>query len=267
MSGRGFTQMQRSADRRTSAALEPVAPPAVGGWSVRRIAPVIVILAAAATGYLLLRDFDVFGALAEHREAIVAWCEAHRVRAVAIYMATFVGVVVLSLPGAFAMTVTGGFLFGLLPGALLSVTSATLGGLVVFLVARFGLGEPARAWIMSRGSGAAFRKIERGLQENAIVYMLLLRLVPAVPFTVANVAPAFFGISARTFALTTFVGIMPGTAITAWIGVGLNDILDRGDRPGIDILADPMVFGPILGLIALASLPLVLKRIRPRGDA
>jgi uncharacterized membrane protein YdjX (TVP38/TMEM64 family) len=236
-----------------------------GRSTVRRALPLLIVVVAAAAGYLLLRDFDAFGALAEHREAIVAWCEAHRVSAVGIYVATFVGVVVLSLPGAFAMTVTGGFLFGLLPGALLSVVSATLGGLVVFLVARFGLGEPARAWLMARGSGAAFRRIERGLQENAIVYMLLLRLVPAVPFTVANVAPAFFGIKARTFALTTFFGIMPGTTITAWIGVGLNEIFDRGDRPDIGILADPHVYGPILGLIALATLPLVVKRLR-RGS-
>jgi uncharacterized membrane protein YdjX (TVP38/TMEM64 family) len=223
------------------------------------------MLVAAAVGYALLRDFDAFGTLAAHRETLVGWSEEHRVRAVALFIAAFVGVVALSLPGAFAMTVTGGFLFGLLPGALLSVMSATLGALVVFLVARFGLGESARSWIMRRDSGAAVRKIERGLRDNAISYLLLLRLVPAVPFAVANVAPAFFGIKARTFALTTFFGIMPGTTITAWIGVGLNDVLDRGERPEIGVVAEPQVFGPILGLIALAALPLVIKRLRRRA--
>lgn len=238
---------------------------ALRGRSLRRAVPLLALVLAAAVGYALLRDFDAFGALALHRETIVAWCAEHRAWAVAIFVATFVGVVALSLPGAFPLTVTGGFLFGLLPGALLSVTAATLGGLVVFLVARFGLGEPARGWIMTRGAGAAFRRIERGLQENAVVYLLLLRLVPAVPFPVANVAPAFFGVRARTFALTTFFGILPGTTITAWIGVGLNDILDRGERPDISVVAEPQVFGPILGLIALIALPLAIKRLRRKG--
>jgi uncharacterized membrane protein YdjX (TVP38/TMEM64 family) len=223
---------------------------------------VAVVVAAGLIGFWLLRDFDAFGALGEHRAAIIAWCEQHRVTAVALYISTYVMVVVLSLPGAFAMTVTGGFLFGLLPGAALSVLSATTGGLVVFLIARYGLGEPARAWLMARGSGGLFARIEKGLKRNAIIYLLLLRLIPAVPFTVANVAPAFFGVPAKLFVLTTFFGIMPGTTITAWIGVGLNEIFDRGDRPDLAILAEPHVYGPILAFILLATLPLAVQRLR-----
>jgi uncharacterized membrane protein YdjX (TVP38/TMEM64 family) len=173
-------------------------------------------------------------------------------------------VVVLSLPGAFAMTVTGGFLFGLVPGAFLSVLGATAGGVVVFLLARHDLGDALRGWLLSRRSGVLFRRIEQGLNENAVIYLLLLRIVPAVPFTVANVAPAFFGVRTRTFALTTFVGVMPGTTITAWIGAGLGEVFARGETPDLSIIFAPMILGPILGLAALAALPVVVRALRRR---
>lgn len=220
------------------------------------------VLALLLVGGIVLaaRDIDLLGALGDHRAALVAWAERHYVSAILLYVVTHVAVIVLSLPGAFAMTMTGGFLFGFLPGAMLSALSATAGGLVVFLVARTALGAPVRAWLLGRAPGSRWHAIERGLRENAIIYLLLLRLIPAVPFTLANVAPAFFGISARVFAATTFVGVMPASAIMASIGVGLGEIFDRGERPDLSLFTEPRILLPLLGLGALAILPLLLRR-------
>jgi uncharacterized membrane protein YdjX (TVP38/TMEM64 family) len=213
-------------------------------------------------GYVLLRNFDVFAALREHGRAMGTLIDQHPVAAVAIYITGFVGLVVLSLPGAFAMTVAGGFLFGLVPGTALAVVSATLGAVAIFLAVRLGFGGAVRPWLMARGSGSLFARIERGLQEDATIYLLLLRLIPAVPFPVANIAPAFFGVRIQTFALTTFLGIMPGTALTAWIGHGLNGVLSQDERPDFVLLGEPEVFGPLAALIVLVALPLVVKRLR-----
>ena len=228
----------------------------------RALALAALLVLAAASGYALLGDFDVFAALRDHGQTALAWTDAHPVAALVLYVFGFVVVVALSLPGAFAMTVAGGFLFGLVPGTALAVASATLGALAVFLAVRLGFGETVRRRLLARGSGGLFARVERGLRADAATYLLLLRLVPAVPFPVVNIAPAFFGVRARTFALTTCLGITPGTALTAWIGQGLGEVFARGERPNLALLREPEMFGPLVGLVLLVSLPLLLKRFR-----
>lgn len=238
----------------------------IGTAALRRRALALLGLLAlfAAAGYALLGDLDVIATLRSHGRVASAWTEAHPAAAVALYVLGFVFVVTLSLPGAFAMTVAGGFLFGLVPGTALAVASATTGALAVFLLVRAGFGEAVRTWLLARGSESAVARIERGLRADAASYLLLLRLVPAVPFAVANVAPAFLGVRARTFVLTTFLGITPGTALTAWIGHGLGEVFASGEQPDLALLRQPEVFGPLAALVLLVSLPLLLKRIRRR---
>ena len=183
-----------------------------------------------------------------------------------VYVAVYVTVVAFSLPGAFVMTVTGGFLFGLFPGVPLAVISATLGATLIFLAAKAGLGEALHARLRAQGGQGFFARIEAGLRENQVSYLLLMRLVPAVPFVVANLAPAFLGVSLRIFFLTTLFGILPGTFITTWIGVGVGEVFDRGETPGAGLILEPHILGPILGLCALAALPILLKH-RRRGRA
>lgn len=235
----------------------PVAP--------RPAAPLIAIGLVAVTGLLLLRDVLSFETVNANREALLAWRDAHYAAALLAYFAAYVAIVAFSLPGAFVMTVTGGFLFGLLPGAPLAVLAASVGASCIFLAARAGLGRALRARLLARGAGGFFARIERGLKANEVSYLLLMRLVPVVPFVVANVAPAFFGVALKTFFFTTFFGIMPGTVITAWIGVGVGEAFDRGGSPSLALTLEPHILVPLLGLIALAALPVLIKLLRGRG--
>ncbi len=91
-----------------------------------------------------------------------------------------------------------------------------------------------------------------------------MRLVPAIPFFVANLAPAFLGVKLRNFVLTTLFGIIPGTAVFSWIGAGLGEVFERGETPDLGLIFDPMIMGPILGLAALAALPIVIRALRGR---
>ena len=170
----------------------------------------------------------------------------------------------MSLPGALIMTLTGGFLFGLFAGALLTVSAATLGAVAIFLAARTGLGESLQAR-MDASSGVMTR-IRDGLRENEVSYLLLMRLVPAIPFFVANLAPALFGVKLRNYALTTFFGIMPGTVVYTWVGAGLSEVFASGETPDLGIFFEWHILGPVLGLCALSALPIVLKKFR-RSEA
>src|SRR3546814_15206016 len=98
--------------------------------------------------------------------------------------------VAFSVPGALVMTVASGFLFGTLLGAACSVAGATLGAIAVFLVARTALGD-----LLRHRTGSALARMRAGLQENAINYLLVLRLVPPFPFWLVNLVTAFRGVS------------------------------------------------------------------------
>ena len=76
-------------------------------------------------GAFTLRDHLSFAALAENRERLLAFRDAHYLWAVLGFIAAYVVIVAFSLPGATIATLTGGFLFGVFPGALFNVGAAT----------------------------------------------------------------------------------------------------------------------------------------------
>jgi uncharacterized membrane protein YdjX (TVP38/TMEM64 family) len=222
--------------------------------------PFLAIILVALLGAFLLRDQLSFDALARHRDALLAFRDSNFLLASLTFVVGYVIIVGFSLPGATIATLTGGFLFGLFPGVLFNVGAATLGAAAVFLAARAGFGADVAARIEEKGGAAA--RLQQGLRENEWSALLIMRLVPAVPFFIANLLPAFVGTSLLRFALTTFVGIMPGTFVFTSVGAGLGEVFARGDTPDMSIIFAPHVLGPILGLAALSALPIVLKRFR-----
>lgn len=220
----------------------------------------IVILGVAAVGAFTLRDHLSFDALRENREALLAFRDANYLMTVAGFMVAYVVIVAFSLPGATIATLTGGFLFATFPGALINVTSATIGATIIFLAARWGLGEKLGKKLET--SGGAVKKIKDGIDENQWSMLFLIRLVPAVPFFVANLVPAFLDVPLRRFMISTFFGIIPGGVVYTSVGAGLGEVFERGETPNLGIIFEPHILLPILGLCVLAALPIALKALR-----
>lgn len=236
-------------------------PPSVDAHSpwLRRL-PFLAILAVAALGAFFLRDQLTFEALAQNREALLAFRDVHYPATALIFTATYIAIVALSLPGGTVATLTGGFLFGLFPGVLFNVVGATLGAILIFLAARSGFGDRFAARL-NQGGGATAR-LMAGIRDNEWSVLFLMRLVPAVPFVLANLIPAFTGTKLLTYAVTTFLGIVPGALVFTSVGAGLGEVFARGETPDLGILFTPPVLLPILGLAALAALPMVVKALR-----
>ncbi len=225
------------------------------GW--RRWWPLAVIVAGAAVAWWLFGDRLSFETLRENREALLDWRDRNWALAAAVYFVGYAAAVAFSLPGALAMTLTGGFLFGLVWGTLLTLFAATLGAAGIFLAAKTSLGD--RLGTKLEGRGGWMARLRRGVEENQVPVLLLMRLVPAVPFFLANLAPAFLGVALPTFAWTTFVGIAPGTAVYTWVGDGLGAVFEAGGTPDLGLIFEPQILGPLLALCGLAALPMVLK--------
>jgi uncharacterized membrane protein YdjX (TVP38/TMEM64 family) len=242
-------------------------PPRRPGLSLRRLLPVALVAVGAVIGYTLFGDYLTFEALRDNRETLIAWRDANYLGAAATFLALYVAVVAFSLPGATIMTLGGAFLFGFAAAAPMILVAATLGASLIFLAARHGFGEALHARLVAQGGQGTLARMERGLRENEVSYLLLMRLVPAVPFFIANLAPAFLGVSLRTFVLTTFFGIIPGTLVYVWIGAGLGEVFARDATPDLSILTEPQILGPLLALAALAALPIVIKALRRKEPA
>lgn len=231
-----------------------------GKTALWRRLPLMVILVVAAIGAVTLRDQLSFEALAENRAALLAFRDANYVGTALAFGLAYILIVAFSLPGATVATLTGGFLFGVFPGVLFNVTAATLGAVLIFLAARWGLGARLAARI-DAGEGR-IKRLREGLRENELSVLFLIRLVPAVPFFVANLLPALVGVGVGRFAFTTFFGIMPGALIYTWVGAGLGQVFARGETPDLNIIFEPQILGPLLALAALAALPMLLKAVR-----
>ncbi len=227
-----------------------------------RLVPIAVIAAVAVAGAVLLGDRLTFETLAEHREALLAFRDANYPATVAAFIAAYVAIVAFSLPGATVATLTGGFLFATFPGALFNVAAATIGATAIFLAARWGLGERLAARMDA--SEGMVKRMKAGIDASQWEMLFLIRLVPAVPFFLANLVPSFVGVPLYRFVVTTFLGIIPGALVYTSVGAGLGEVFAAGETPDLGIIFEPQVLLPILGLAALAALPLVLKAVRGR---
>ncbi|SLN34990.1 TVP38/TMEM64 family inner membrane protein YdjZ [Roseovarius albus] len=226
--------------------------------------PLAAIMIAAIIGYFTLGDYLSFDTLRDQRDSLLAFRDANFIGLVLCFIGIYFIIVAFSLPGAAVASVTGGFLFGLTLGTIFNVIAASLGAFAIFFAARWGLGRSLAAKLDS--SDGTLKKIKTGLHENEISVLFLMRLIPVVPFFVANLVPALVGVKFRNFAFTTVLGIIPGAIVFTWIGVGLGEVFDRGESPDLSLLWEPQVIGPILGLCVLATLPIVIKAMRGNKD-
>lgn len=228
--------------------------------SKRKRAAVLVLFVAAIAALLSsgVQDFFSFDALRENRQGLLDYVAANQVMAVAVFMVIYITAVTFSLPGAVWLSISGGFVFSAGPATVYIVTAATIGATLVFLIARYVLGDTLRD-----KAGGAVERMRAGFQENAFNYLLVLRLVPLFPFFIVNLVPAFLDVPLRTYVLGTALGIIPGAFVFALVGSGLGTVFDEGGEvdPGA-ILLQPDVIGSLLGLAMLALIPVVYKRMR-----
>ena len=229
--------------------------------ALKRLLPLVVLLVATVGAFAFgLHDYISFEALRENRQRLLDFVDAYPLLAPLAFTMIYAGVIALSMPGGAVLTMTGGFLFGVVLGVICVLIGATLGATAVFLIAKTALGEPLRA-----RAGPWLRRMEAGFRGNAFNYLLVLRLIPLFPFWLVNLVPAFLGVPLGTYVLATSLGIIPGSLVYTSAGSGLGAVFDRGETPDLGIIFEPQIIGPILGLCLLALLPVAYRKYKARS--
>lgn len=226
--------------------------------AIKRFAPLgLLIIGLLIFFYFDLGRFLSFEALKANRDYVLQWTHDHFILALLSFFLIYTVAVAVSIPGATFLTLASGFLFGTILGTLVAVTSATMGALIVFLAVRTAL-EP---WLAKK-TGRWVEKMRMGFQQDAFQYLLILRLVPLFPFWVVNIVPGLLGVSVRTFFITTFLGIIPGTFVYVLLGNGLGYLFDRDQTPNLAIIFEPQVLIPLIALAVLSCIPMLYKKFK-----
>jgi pyruvate/2-oxoglutarate dehydrogenase complex dihydrolipoamide dehydrogenase (E3) component/uncharacterized membrane protein YdjX (TVP38/TMEM64 family) len=154
----------------------------------------------------------------------------------------------LSLPGAATLlTLAAGATFGLLRGTLLVSFASSLGATVAFLISRFVL----RGWVQER-FGRQLQGINEGVAREGAFYLFTLRLIPAVPFFVINLAMGLTAIRAWTFYWVSQLGMLAGTLVYVNAGTQLA---------AIESPAGILSPGLIGAFLLLGLFPLIANRL------
>jgi uncharacterized membrane protein YdjX (TVP38/TMEM64 family) len=187
----------------------------------RRFVGPALILGLMAVGYGLgLHKYLTLEAIAANRSALQTHTDQHLFLALGLFMLIYVAAVALSFPGASVLTILAGLLFGWLTGGVAVVISATIGAVILFKIVNTSFGD-----VLVKKAGPLLSRINAGFAADAFNYLLFLRLVPAFPFWLVNIAPALANVKLRTFALATLIGIIPGTFAFAFVGEGLDSLI------------------------------------------
>lgn len=241
---------------------------------VRRFAPIAVVVVAMAAVFASGAHRHVsLETLVRHRMAIDAFLADHAIVAIGAFVAIYVAVVALSIPGALFLSISGGLLFGTLLGGLANVVGATIGATVIFLVAKSACGEN-----LVRRAGPLACRLAEGFRADAFSYLLFLRLVPAFPFFLVNLVPALVGVKLPIFVAATAIGILPATFAFAFFGSGLDSVLAAQEAAyrgclaagrssctlhfDMSTIVTPQLLAAFAALGAIALIPVAVKRLK-----
>jgi pyruvate/2-oxoglutarate dehydrogenase complex dihydrolipoamide dehydrogenase (E3) component/uncharacterized membrane protein YdjX (TVP38/TMEM64 family) len=174
------------------------------------LAAVAVFFAAGGARYFSFEN------LKAQQAALEAWRAAHPWQAGLGFFFVYVAFTSLSLPAAAVMTILAGAIFGLAWGVLIVSFASAIGATIAMLAARFVL----RGWVQERFH-AQLQGVNRGVEREGAFYLFTLRLIPAVPYFLINLAMGLTPIRAWTFYWVSQLAMLPATVIFVNAGTEL----------------------------------------------
>ena len=215
-----------------------------------RLAVAVAILILAILGWWWLGGaaFDL-ESLRSVRLSMAHWVRESPELAALGFIAAYLLVAVLALPGALILTLLGGALFGLAAGVLLVAFASSLGALLSFAVVRWIAGRALRDRLAVR-----LAPIARGIAQDGAYYLFTLRVVPVFPFFLVNVLVALTPIRAWTFYWVSLFGMLPATLVYVNAGHQLASLTS------VTGLLSP---GLMSALLLLGVFPLLARKILP----
>ena len=221
----------------------------------------VALIAAVVVGFIASGGSELLTLenLKQNQQSLGNWIDHNLLVAVLGFVVVYVVVTALSLPGATIMTLAGGAFFGNLYGLAAVSVASTIGASLAFLVARFLMRDTLR-----KRYGETVAKMDRGIEKDGAFYLATLRLVPVFPFFLINLAMGLTAMKLRTYALVSWIAMLPGTFVYVNAGTQLGQIQSTGDIVSADLLLSFALLPPPRSRGQPPRVPLIAS---PRGES
>ncbi len=220
--------------------------------TMKKLMPKIAVVIVVIVLIVLFKVFNLgqyftLDYMKTSQEKFAALYAEHRLLVIAGYMGIYIVMAALSLPGATVMTLLGGALFGFIVGMIAVSFASTIGATLACFVARFLLKD----WVQSK-VGDKLRPINEGVAKEGAFYLFTMRLIPAFPFWLINLAMGLTNMPLRTFYWVSQVGMLAGTMVYVNAGKELAKI---------DSLKGILSLRLIISFVILGIFPITVKKL------
>ena len=207
--------------------------------SVVRLGLLIGCLVTIALAMILLPVGRILFSLFDTARAAGPWGPV-------IIAAAYIPASLFLMPGMI-LTLAAGYLFGVANGALAAWIGGTVGAACAFIAGRILARELVLAGMASNPKRKAN---DRAIAEHGLMFTLLLRLSPLVPYNLLNYLLGLSGISFGQFVLGSFIGLIPVTLMYAYLGTVLREVAETGG-------ADLQLAGSQFALFAVVAIVII----------
>lgn len=207
----------------------------------------VIVGAIALFKIFSLGDYLSLSYVKESQAKFEALYRENTVSLIAAYMIIYIVITSLSLPGAAVMTLAGGAIFGLPAGTAIVSFASTIGATLACAVSRFLL----RDWVQGKFEDK-ISKINEGIRKEGAFYLFTLRLIPAFPFWLINLAMGVTRMRLFTFYWVSQLGMLAGTIVYVNAGKELAKI------DSLKGIMSPQLLG---SFVLLGVFPIAAKKI------
>ena len=212
----------------------------------------LTIIVILWTIYFLNKDFFQLQTFFSNLEIIQNFILQNFFSSIFIVILSYSFLIMCNFPFASLLSMINGFLFGTWIGGTISIVGGTLGAFGVFLIAKFFFLDFIKNKFLNK-----YSYIENYFNKNDLELMMLIRIIPAIPFFLQNLILAGLGAHNKKFFYTTLIGLAPWSFIFGSIGQGLEEIFVNKTELSFSLIAQPEYLIPI-GFIAFLMVMIIL---------
>jgi uncharacterized membrane protein YdjX (TVP38/TMEM64 family) len=215
----------------------------------------LIVISSFWLIYFFNRDFFELKTLFINLDNIQNYIYNNFLFSFLIFTFSYCFLIICNFPIASLLSLIGGFLYGTWIGGIGIIVGGTIGSFIVFLLAKIFFHDYISKKLLQR-----YSFITQYFRRNELELMLLIRLVPGIPFFAQNLILAGLGAKRLKFFFTTLFGLSPWAIIFASIGQGLEEIFIEGQALSFALIAKPEYLIPIAIIIVLVIFVLIFKK-------
>jgi len=212
--------------------------------------------------YFLLTNFDIssltsYDLIKENRDLILKYKENNFFIMAIIFFIIIILLNIMMCP-MFLPTVAIGFVFGKWLGTLILVFGNTIGGAILYLLAKAFFSK-----LIEKKFAPKISKFINFFQKNELVYFMIFRFIGGggMPYPIQNVLPVIFNISIKNYIIATCLGIVPSTFVIVSLGSGIEGIINQNaELSFVSAFLSPEIYLPIIGFAVILIIAFIIKK-------